>query len=296
MAKHYGKYLLALLLFGSNGVVSSCITLNSYEIVFWRTLIGSAFLLGMLYLTRARAWRRPRGRHLLFLALSGAAMGASWICLFEAYATVGVSVATLAYYCGPVIVMALSPLLFGERMTLAKALGFGAVLAGMFWVNGAALAEGAAPLGLVCGALSALLYAAMVIFNKKAESITGLQNAALQLLVSFLTVAVYTLARGGAALPTQMGELAPLLFLGLVNTGMGCYLYFSAIGRLHAGTVAICGYLEPLSALGFAALLLGEALSPQQLAGAALILGGAAVGELLGHPGRWGIKRAPGGK
>lgn len=296
MAKYYGKYFLALLLFGSNGVVSSRIPLNSYEIVFWRTLIGSAFLLGLLGLTRARAWRRPEGRHLLFVALSGGAMGASWICLFEAYATVGVSVATLAYYCGPVIVMALSPLLFGERMTLAKALGFGAVLLGMFWVNGAALAGGAAPLGLVCGALSALLYAAMVIFNKKAKSITGLQNAALQLLAGFLTVAVYTLARGGAALPAQMGELAPLLFLGLVNTGLGCYLYFSAIGRLPAGTVAICGYLEPLSALGFAALLLGEALSPLQLAGAALILGGAAAGELLGRPGRWGIKKAPGGR
>lgn len=35
------KYLFALLLFGSNGIVASSIALNSYEIVFLRTLIGS---------------------------------------------------------------------------------------------------------------------------------------------------------------------------------------------------------------------------------------------------------------
>lgn len=37
------KYLVALLLFGSNGFVASHILLASNEIVFFRTLIGSAF-------------------------------------------------------------------------------------------------------------------------------------------------------------------------------------------------------------------------------------------------------------
>ncbi|MGE4273671.1 MAG: EamA family transporter [Desulfitobacterium sp.] len=39
-------------------------------------------------------------------------------------------------------------------------------------------------------------------------------------------------------------------------------------------------YLEPLSALLFSAALLGEKLTPSQLVGALLILGGAAFGEL----------------
>ena len=38
------KYLCALLLFGLNGIVANQIALNSYEIVFLRTLIGSALL------------------------------------------------------------------------------------------------------------------------------------------------------------------------------------------------------------------------------------------------------------
>ncbi|WP_319378248.1 hypothetical protein [uncultured Methanocorpusculum sp.] len=39
------KYILALLIFGSNGIVASFIALTSYEIVFFRTMIGALFLI-----------------------------------------------------------------------------------------------------------------------------------------------------------------------------------------------------------------------------------------------------------
>ena len=80
---------------------------------------------------------------------------------------------------------------------------------------------------------------------------------------------------------TLIGSLIPILILGIVNTGIGCYFYFSSIGHLPVQTVAICGYLEPLSALIFSAALLGEKLGPAQISGAALILGGTAFGELF---------------
>ncbi|MCT6923002.1 MAG: DMT family transporter [Metasolibacillus sp.] len=41
------------------------------------------------------------------------------------------------------------------------------------------------------------------------------------------------------------------------------------------------GYLEPLSALIFSVMILAERLSPLQIIGAVLILGGAAYGELF---------------
>ena len=44
------KYLLALLLFGLNGIVASHIAMSSYEIVFLRTMIGSALLIGLFLL------------------------------------------------------------------------------------------------------------------------------------------------------------------------------------------------------------------------------------------------------
>jgi drug/metabolite transporter (DMT)-like permease len=75
----------------------------------------------------------------------------------------------------------------------------------------------------------------------------------------------------------------PVLFLGFVNTGVGCYLYFSSLGALSALSVAIVGYLEPLSALSFSAIFLHERLSFLQVIGAVLILGSACVGEIFGN-------------
>jgi drug/metabolite transporter (DMT)-like permease len=275
------KYIVALLLFGSNGIVASYISLSSYEIVFTRTLIGSLFLALIFVFTRQKVRFWLNKSHFLYLAISGIAMGTSWMFLYEAYAQIGVSIATLAYYCGPVIVMILSPMIFKEKATTVRLVGFLAVLLGMLCVNGQALLQGSVSWGLVFGIFSAFAYAFMVIFNKKAVSITGLENPMLQLIISFLTVAVFLGLKQGFSIHVASKNLLPILFLGVVNTGIGCYFYFSSISDLPVQTVAVGGYLEPLSALFFSAAFLGEALSFVQIVGAVLILGGAAFGELF---------------
>jgi drug/metabolite transporter (DMT)-like permease len=136
---------------------------------------------------------------------------------------------------------------------------------------------------MICGILSAIMYAIMVIFNKKAVSITGLENSMCQLIISFITVAIFIGIKQGFYVNISHSNIVPILLLGVVNTGIGCYFYFSSIGSLPVQTVSICGYLEPLSALIFSAAILGEKLSYVQIAGAVLILGGAAFGELF----RW---------
>ena len=275
------KYITALILFGLNGIVASHISLSSYEIVFTRTLIGSLFLILISVFSNQRMRFWTNKSHALFLCISGVAMGTSWMFLYEAYAQIGVSIATLAYYCGPVIVMIFSPIVFREKMTGAKLLGFLAVIIGMLCVNGNALSRDTISWGLVCGLLSAVMYAFMVIFNKKAVGINGLENPMWQLIISFLTVAVFLGLKQGFSISNIYGNLLPILILGIVNTGVGCYFYFSSIGNLSGQSVAICGYFEPLSALFFSAVLLGEHLNFVQTVGAALILGGAAFGELF---------------
>ena len=62
-------------------------------------------------------------------------MGTSWMFLYEAYSSIGVSLSSLAYYCGPVIVMAVTPLIFKEKLSKIKVFGFIIVLLGMLFVN-----------------------------------------------------------------------------------------------------------------------------------------------------------------
>ncbi|MEL7610553.1 MAG: DMT family transporter [Bacillota bacterium] len=280
MKTSYIKYLAALLMFGLNGIVASRIALSSYEIVFTRTLIGSLLLIAIFALSRQKVQIFKAKGHMLRLIVSGIAMGASWMFLYEAYKQIGVGIASLAYYCGPVIVMIFAPVLFKEKLTWAKAAGFLAVIAGMLFVNAQALNEGKTAWGLFCGVMSALMYACMVIFNKKA-GLAGLENSMWQLLTAFLTVAVFVGIKQGFAMRIESGSWLPILILGIFNTGIGCYFYFSSIGNLPVQTVAVCGYLEPLSAVMFSALLLHERMTIVQVVGAALILGGAAFGELF---------------
>ena len=279
MKKSYIKYFTALLLFGSNGIVASLINLSSYEIVLLRTLIGSALLMAIFSLGRGKLTFYKNRRQFLFLCISGIAMGTSWMFLYEAYARIGVSISSLLYYCGPVIVMMLSPIIFKEKLTAGKIMGFLSVLMGVFLINGNAFERSADIFGIACGLLSAVMYAFMVIFNKKAQDITGLENSALQLLISFLTAAVFVGFKQGCAMEIQQTDILPILILGLLNTGIGCYFYFSSIGKLSVQTVAVCGYLEPLSAVLFSMIFLKEAMSAIQLIGAVLILGGAIFGE-----------------
>ena len=280
-SKAFIKYISALLLFGLNGIVASHIPMNSYEIVFLRTLIGSILLIALFLIGKGKFHIKEYKKDTLFIVLSGVAMGTSWMFLYEAYQQIGVSLSSLLYYCGPVIVMILSPLIFREKLTAPKLFGFATVLVGIFLVNGNASQSSSNPWGLFCGAMSAVMYFFMVTLNKQSKNISGMENSVIQLVVSFLTVAVFMGIKQGFVLDVPVSAWGWILVLGIVNTGIGCYLYFSPLAKLPVQTVAVCGYLEPLSAVVFAALLLGEKMTVIQIVGAICIIGGAMIGELI---------------
>lgn len=274
------KYLCALLLFGLNGIVASHIAMSSYEIVFLRTLIGSALLITLYLLNKGHFHLLKFKRDTLFIVLSGIAMGTSWMFLYESYQQIGVAYASLLYYCGPVIVMILSPLIFKEKFTMAKVIGFLIVVIGIVLVNGK-LTGGRNTWGLFCGVMSAIMYFFMVTLNKQSRQIIGMENSVIQLTVSFLAVAVFVAIKQSFVIHVPSNAWLWIIVLGILNTGIGCYLYFSPLSRLPVQTVAIFGYLEPLSAVIFAAILLGERMSLIQIIGAVCIIGGAMIGELI---------------
>lgn len=288
MNRNLVSYLAALLLFGSNGIVASAIALPSADIVLLRTFLGALSLAAVLIATQRHRLEGPRRpREAAAIAVSGAALGASWIFLFQAYQLIGVGISSLLYYCGPIIVMALSPVLFGEKLTGGKVAGFIAVACGAFLIAAQGLGGDFPVAGIVCGAASAFCYAIMVVASKGAPHIEGLENSTIQVVSAFATALVLSLATqgapsflGGAAAGINWGAVA---MLGLVNTGIGCLLYFGAVAKLPVQTVAVVGYLEPLSAVVFSTLLLNEAVTPVRLMGAALIIGGALFCELAGR-------------
>ena len=186
-----------------------------------------------------------------------------WIFLHAAYNAAGVSVSSLIYYSAPVLVLLLSPLLFREKLTLPVIAGFFTVALGVLLVNGLGSAAALSRAGLLYAVLSALCFAFMVITQKLAAGVVGLENSLMQIFISFLTVAAVLLVQGELFFSIPKSELLPAFIIGSVNTALACYLYFSSIKGLKVQTVSVLGYLEPL--------------------GAALILCGAVATELFLH-------------
>ena len=75
------------------------------------------------------------------------------------------------------------------------------------------------------------------------------------------------------------GNVLLLLVLGIVHTGIAYALYFGSMDGMKMQTVAVLSYIDPVSALVFSALLLGERMSFLSMAGAVMILGAAFISE-----------------
>ena len=71
-----------------------------------------------------------------------------------------------------------------------------------------------------------------------------------------------------------------LLFVGIVHTGVTYFLYFGAIEHIHAQSVAIISYLDPVIAVLLSIFVLGEGMNVIGIIGAVLVLGAALMSEL----------------
>lgn len=285
--KAYIKLVFAMIIWGTLGPLVKQIPLASGEIVLARVILGLATL-GIIYFASGgcragnTADRYAVRKDIAILFVSGAVMGFNWVFLFEAYKYTTVSMATVSYYCAPVIITALSPLVLGEKLTASRIAGIAAATAGMFMITGS-LQGGSQPLkGVLFGLLAALFYACVTILNKQLKSgFTGIQITIVQLFAAGIVVAPYAVINHeGAWVMPQGAGLVCLIIVGVVHTGIVLHLYFSSMQILPGQSVAMCSYIDPVSSLLIAAAVLSERMSIVQIIGAVLIIGGAAFGEL----------------
>ena len=281
--KSLGMFISAMLIFGTVGVLRRYIPLSSAFLAFVRGILGGLFLLAFVKVRKKKAAAKLPLPVLLLLAATGAMIGINWILLFEAYNHTTVAIATLCYYMEPTIVVLLSPLIFQERLTGKKTACAAFSIIGMVLVSGA-IGDGGGQSGNLRGILlglgAALFYSAVVIMNKKLLGIDAYQRTTVQLLSAGTVMLPYLLLTsgfgGGGA---GASSIVLLLVLGVVHTGIAYALYFGGMDGLRVQTIAVFSYIDPVSALLFSALLLGEPLSMPQIIGAVMIIGSAMISE-----------------
>lgn len=277
----YTKLIISLISFGSVGVFVSQIPLESAEIVFLRTALGALFLIFLAVIKKETIPKETFKRNFLSMSLSGVVLGASWIFLFEAYRYSTISIGTLTYYLSPVIVLMLSPLVFREKLTSKKLMGIGIAIIGMVLINGGEVGGENPKLGFIYGLGSAVAYATITITNKKREDASALIETIVQLIFASVAVGIFLIIKKSGPIILPKGKaLLSLLVLCTYHTGLALYLFFDSLKELPAQSAALLSYIDPVAAIIFSRIFLGEKLSMLQVVGAAMILGGALFGEL----------------
>ena len=274
--------IVSMTVFGTLGPFVRRIEVASAELALYRAVLAAVFILLFFLVRRERPRLREIRKALWLLLLSGAAMGFDWMLLFESYKYTSISLATLSYYLAPVIVTALCPLLFHEKMTRTQVLCFLMSTLGVALIIGSGgLQGGGSDLrGIICAVGAAVFYAAVILLNKYIHGVTALERTFVQFLAAILVLAPYVALTSGFH-PEVLSATGwvNLLIVGLVHTGLTYCMYFAAIRTLPGQESSLLSYLDPIVLVLISVLLLGEPLAPIQIAGMVLFLGFAIANE-----------------
>ena len=229
------------------------------------TLVGVAVALRRLTIPKVRRWR---------LVLSGVLLALHWITFFESIKLTTVAVALAVLYLGPIAAAILAGPMFGEhvdrRLWVALAIAMvGTLLVVQPWESG-----GVDPAGVAMAGLSAALLAGVMLAGKPvAKDLGGLTMATGELIVASVLLAPATYQ----AL-TQNGEyIVNFLILGALFTGLAGFVFWESMRHVPMAAVSVVMYLEPASAVVWAALFLGEVPNITAWIGVALVIVGGLV-------------------
>lgn len=276
--------IFSMFVFGTIGIFRRYIPLPSGFLALSRGFIGALFLAAVVLLGKKGFNLKAIKKNLALLLISGAAIGFNWILLFEAYNYTSVATATLCYYAAPIFVILASPILFGERLTPKKLICVCVSALGMVMISGILDADfsGLRELtGVFLGLGAALLYASVVLMNKKIKELDSYDKTSVQLASAAAVLVPYVLiAEDVSALKFDALSVTMLLVVGIFHTGVSYALYFGSMDKLKAQTVALFSYIDPVVAIILSAAVLGESIGVFGYVGALLVLGAAFVCEL----------------
>lgn len=278
-------FITVMILWGSIGLFVKNINLSSSEIALFRGAIGSIFLLITSFFIKQKFNLKTTKKNLFILVLSGAALGFNWIFLFESYQYTTISNATLSYYFAPIIVMVLAPLILKESWTWKKGLSIVIALIGLFLVvqpeSGVVSASYNHLVGISYGLLAAAFYASVVLMNKFIKGLSDFETTVMQLTIASLVLFPYVFATEYMTYgELDLTSFVLLAILGIIHTGFAYLLYFSSLQKLKAQTIGVFSYIDPISAVIMAAIILNESMSVAQIIGGIFILGSTLLSEI----------------
>ncbi|MDG4648168.1 EamA family transporter [Roseibacterium sp. SDUM158017] len=244
----------------------------------------------LLAVTRSLPPRNWLGRVMLLGALNFAAF---WTLLFVAAHQLPGGVAATVTSLQALMVIGLARGWLGAPVRAAAVV---AAITGVAGVGLLLLGPGAPPdpagIAAALGAAAAMA-AGTVLSRKWQPSVPALSFTAWQLTAGGLILLPLSLFLEPALPPLSGANLGGLLWLGLVGAAATYWIWFRGVARIEPGSVAMLGLMSPVTAVVLGWIWLGQALSPLQILGAAIVLGSVLASQLANRPARaQGVSRA----
>jgi drug/metabolite transporter (DMT)-like permease len=218
----------------------------------------------------------PRGRLLLSLILMGGVgyVGQS-LAYFTALTFASAALVALLLYLYPALVTLLAALFLKERLTRVKLLAVAVALAGSALTIGRA--AGGSPVGIALALAGALTYAIYIVAGSRVMARAEALSASTVIILAAAVVYVPVVALQGPAWPRTPGGWLAVGGMAVVATVIAIVTFFAGLKLVGPSTTATLSTVEPVVTVTLAALVLGEQVTPLQLAGGALILSAVVV-------------------
>lgn len=275
MFSGYGEIILAAILWSLAGIFAKQIHgMSAQSIIFYR--VGFAFIIfffallicGKLNILKLR---EKKSYLFLFSILQMATMVVYFISIMNA----SVSIAVLLLSTAPVYITIFSPWILKEKIRIKGIIALILSLGGIIMiVDPGKLDFKPFSIGILAGIASGIFYAFEIMTSKY---VSPTYSGYTQAFWSFLVAAIILLPVGVVPLVMVSNNLVYLLLLAVFPTILAVSLYFNGLKKVKAQSASILGLIEPISAIFFAVLILGEQISTLEITGGALILIGAAL-------------------
>ncbi|MEA3511262.1 MAG: DMT family transporter [Actinomycetota bacterium] len=220
------------------------------HLVAMRVTLGAVVL--VLFSMATSRFAIPR-LHWRGVVLLGTALAAHWLSFFVALNLTTVAVTLAILYIGPVLAAILSGPVLNERVSRHAYTGLAVAVVGTLFVIRPG--SGATVAGVVVAAISGVLLAVIMLLGKLlAAGLGGLVVATWELVVASVVIVPFTVQA-----VRESGEYWPqFVVLGAIFTGLAGVVFWTSMRRLPVAMVSVIMYLEPASAVVWAALFLGE--------------------------------------
>lgn len=271
--------IISMVVFGTIGIFVGYIDMPSGVIAAVRGIVGALVILAVMLVKGHKIDFKRLSKKLPVLLMSGVAIGFNWILLFEAYRHTGIPVATVCYYTAPLLVVAVSPLIFKDKLTVRQIVCIFIALLGVVSVSGVFDANTTRIVGILLGLGAAALYASVMVMNKFMGETDDYERTFIQLITAGLVVLPYGLFTMGS-IELELKSVALLIIVGVVHTGISYLMYFSAIRQLKSQTVAILSYIDPASAIILSSIVFVQMPKVYEIIGVVLIMGAAIISEV----------------